>query len=262
MHEQRPSRRPWPVRRLRTVVAIVAAVTASSAGAADLTLLCAGALKAPISALLAKRDASLPHVAVTFATAGVIREKIAKGERPDVVIAPSEDIYSLMKQKLIDVSTRRPLGGTEVGVAVKAGAPVPNIATPDALRATLLAARKVVIVDPAKGTSGRLVESLFKEMHIDEQMRDKTIKVDGGYVVEAVARGEADLGLQQISEILPVAGVKLVGPLPGDLQRLTRYDMAMLVGTTHRKDADALVRDLSSRDAHAMIEKSGFMAAR
>ncbi|MEO8935952.1 MAG: substrate-binding domain-containing protein [Burkholderiaceae bacterium] len=259
MHEHRPSP---AVGCLGTVLAIAGILAVSSAGAADLTLLCAGALKAPISVLLAKREASLPHVAVTFATAGAIREKIANGDRPDVVIAPSEDVYSLMKQKLIDVSTRRPLGGTEVGVAVKAGAPLPNIATPDALKATLLAARRVVIVDPAKGTSGRLVESLFKEMHIDEQMRGKTLKVDGGYVVEAVARGEADLGLQQISEILPVAGVKLVGPLPGDLQRLTRYDMAMMTTTTHRADAHKLVDALSSRDAHAVIEKSGFMTSR
>ena len=75
------------------------------------------------------------------------------------------------------------------------------------MRATLLAAKKVVMVDPTKGTSGRVVERMFRELGIADQMRDKTIKVDGGYVVEAVARGEADLGLHQISEILPVAGV-------------------------------------------------------
>ena len=119
-----------------------------------------------------------------------------------------------------------------------------------------------MIVDPGKGTSGRLVESLFKELKIDEQMQPKLLKVDGGNVVEAVARGDADLGLQQISEILPVAGVKLVGPLPGDLQRLTRYDLAMMAKTSHRADAAKLVEELSSKDAHAMIERSGFMTSR
>ncbi len=243
-------------------VASLAMSLASGAFAADLTLWCAGAMKAPVSALLAKRPAGEPKVVATYATAGVIRERFAKGERPDLVIAPSEDVFQWMKQKVIDVASRRALGETEVGVAVRAGAPVPNIATADALRATLLAARKVVIVDPAKGTSGRLVESLFQELRIADAMRDKTLKVDGGYVVEAVARGEADLGLHQVSEILPVAGVKLVGPLPGDLKRLTRYDLALVVGTPHRDEAAALAAELSSKDAHATIEKSGFMPAR
>ncbi len=258
---------PFRSNTLRRGAAVLFAATAVAvvsfpAAAADLTLLCAGAMKAPISALLAKRSSSLPHVVATYATAGVIRDRLAKGEVPDVVIAPSEDVFLLMKKNLIDVPSRRALGVTEVGVAVKAGAPIPNIKTPDALKATLLAARKVVIVDPAKGTSGRLVESLFKELKIDEQMQRKLLKVDGGNVVEAVARGEADLGLQQITEILPVAGVKLVGALPGDLQRLTRYDLAMMTKTTHRADAQKLVEELSSRDAHVVIEKSGFMTSR
>jgi len=244
------------------IAALTLAAFAASADAADLTLLCAGAMKGPVSALLAKRSPSLPHVVATYATAGAIREKLANGEQPDVVIAPSEDVFQLMKKNVIDVPSRRALGVTEVGVAVKAGAPIPNIKTPEALKATLLAARKVVIVDPAKGTSGRLVESLFKELKIDEQMQGKLLKLEGGNVLEAVARGDADLGLQQISEILPVAGVKLVGPLPGDLQRLTRYDLAMMSKTTHRADASQLVEALSSRDAHAVIEKSGFMTSR
>ena len=247
---------------VRIAAAIAFTACASSAIAADLTLLCAGAMKAPVSALLAKRSPSLPHVVATYATAGAIREKLAAGEQPDVVIAPSEDVFQMMKRNVIDVKTRRALGVTEVGIAVKAGAKLPDISTPEALRATLLAARKVVIVDPAKGTSGRLVESLFKELKIDEAMQGKLLKVDGGYVVEAVARGEADLGLHQISEILPVAGVKLVGALPGDLQRLTRYDIAMMSKTTHRADAEKLVADLSSKDAHAVIEKSGFTTSR
>ena len=253
------------VRRPARIVAVfaaalAAAVVAASANAADLTVLCAGALKTPVSALLAKRDPS--SVAVTYATAGVIRDRIAKGERPDVVIVPSEDAFSMMKRGLLNVATRRALGTTEVGVAVRSGAPIPDIRTKDALRATLLAARKVVIVDPAKGSSGLQVENLFKELRIDDAMRAKTLMLDGGNVVEAVARGEADLGLQQISEILPVAGVKLVGPLPGDLQRLTRYDIAALNASKRPKEAEALVRDLSSNDAHVVIEKSGFMSAR
>ncbi len=245
-----------------TMVFIASATTVSAASAADLTLLCAGAMKAPVAALLARRDARLPRVVATYATSGAIRDRLAKGERPDLVISSSEQVFFLMKQKLIDVSTRRALGETEIGVAVRGGAPVPDIATADALKATLLAARKVVIVDPTQRSSGALAIGLFKELHIDEAMQPKLLELDGGNVLEAVAKGKADLGLQQISEILPVAGVKLVGPLPGDLKRLTRYDVAMLVSTTHRAEAVALVTELSSPAAHGVIEKSGFGPAR
>jgi len=130
------------------------------------------------------------------------------------------------------------------------------------LRATLLAARKVVIVDPAKGTSGRLVQGVFDELGIADAMRDKTIKLDGGYVVEAVARGEADLGLHQISEILPVAGVQLAGTLPGDLRRFTRYDIAILLASGEQRGATELLDYLTSDAARAAIEKSGFKPAR
>ena len=241
---------------------LVTAFTSLPAAAADLTLLSAGALREPVTQLLAQRSVSLPHVNVSFATAGAIRERLAKGEKPDVVILPSGDLDGLIGQGVADSASLRALGETEVGVAVREGATMPDIGTRDALRATLLAARKVVIVDPAKGTSGRLVESMFKDLGIAEAMRDKTLRVDGGYVVEAVARGEADLGLHQISEILPVKGVSLVGSLPADLRRPTRYDVAVLVASDQQEDAKALVGYLTSGAARGVIEKSGFKPAR
>lgn len=248
--------------RSAVLLAFLVATAAGSAAAADLTVLCAGAMKPSISALVAKREPSRSQVAVTYATAGGIREKIAKGEHFDLVIAPSDVVQDFAKEKLIDVATRRALGETEIGIAVKTGAPVPDIKTPEGLRATLLAARKIVIVDPAKGTSGRLLEAIFKDMRIDEQLRDKLIKVDGGTVTEAVARGEADIGFQQVAEILVVPGVTLVGTLPGELKRLTRYDLAMMNASGDKKAAQALADELSSPAARAVIEKSGFMPAK
>ena len=249
----------YVAKRAATIAALAAAAfLGSTALAADLTMLCAGAMHTPMDELLAHRDPSLPHVTVTYATAGAIRERIAKGERYDLLVAPADVTFDLLKQNLIDVSTRRALGTTEIGVAVKAGAPIPDIRTPAALRATLLAARKVVIVDPTKGTSGRLLEAMFREMQIQDQMRDKLIKVDGGNVTEAVARGEADLGFQQVSEILPVAGVRMIGTLPGELKRPTRYDIAMMRETAHRDEVLALLRELDAPAAHAVIRKSGF----
>ena len=241
--------------------ALFASVGTVPTAAADLTLLSAGAMREPVTQLLAQRSQSLPPVNVSFGTAGAIRDRLAKGEKPDVVILPSGDLDSLIGQGVANAASLRALGETEVGVAVREGAKLPDIATPEALRATLLAARKVVIVDPAKGTSGRLVEGMFKDLDIADAMRDKTLKVDGGYVVEAVARGEADLGLHQISEILPVKGVRLVGPLPANLGKPTRYDVAVLAASDQQKDALELVGYLTSSAARAVIEKSGFKPA-
>ncbi|MGI9024016.1 MAG: molybdate ABC transporter substrate-binding protein [Burkholderiaceae bacterium] len=257
-----PRIRRTAVHTAAVLVALFASLATVPAAAVDLTLLSAGAMREPVTQILAQRSASLPHVNVSFGTAGAIRDRLAKGEKPDVVILPSGDLDGLIGQRVADSVSLRALGETEVGVAVREGAKLPDIATREALRATLLEARKVVIVDPAKGTSGRLVESMFKDLGIADAMRDKTLRVDGGYVVEAVARGEADLGLPQISEILPVKGVTLVGPLPGDLRKPTRYDVAVLVASDQQEDAKALVGYLTSGAARAMIEKSDFKPAR
>ncbi len=244
------------------LVTLFASFVSASSAAADLALLSAGALKAPVSQLLERRDPSLPHVDASYATAGAIRDRLLKGEKPDVLILPSGDVQSLVTQGVVGSASRRALGETEVGIAVRANTTMPDISTREALRATLLAANKVVIVDPAKGTSGRLVEAMFDALGIADAMREKTLKVDGGYVVEAVARGDADLGLHQISEILPVKNVKLVGPLPGDLRRVTRYDAVIRVDSGNQAAAEELVRYLTSDAARAVILQSGFQPAR
>ncbi len=249
-------------RQVAVAVALFASISSPARAVDPLTLLCAGAMKAPVEALLAARDPSLPPVAVTYATAGAIRERFATGERPDVVVAPSDVTDAFAKDALVDAATVRPLGQTEVGIAIRKGAPAPAVDTPDALRATLLAARRVVIVDPAKGTSGRLMDALFHELGIEDRMRDKLLEIDGGMVVESVARGDADLGFQQVSEILPVAGVTLIGTLPGDLRRLTRYDVATVAGTPRRADADALEASFATAAARRIIEQRGFSAPR
>lgn len=257
MNPSRPDRRTCLL-----ALFLAAAAAVSPAAAADLTVLCAGAMKPSISGLLAARAPSQTRVVATYATAGGIREKIANGERFDVVIAPSDVVDDAMKTNVLDVRSRHPLGETEIGIAIKTGAPTPDIKTPEGLRATLLAARRIVIVDPAKGTSGRLLEAIFKDMRIDDQLRDKLIKVDGGTVTEAVARGEADIGFQQVSEILVVPGVTLAGTLPGNLKRLTRYDLVVMADRPDARVAASLAAELTSPAAHAAVEKSGFMPPR
>jgi molybdate transport system substrate-binding protein len=241
---------------------VVASAGSTTAWAADVTLLCAGAMKPAVSAILARRGDASPHVAASYATAGAIRDRMASGDLSDVVIAPSDAMDAFAAGKLVDAATRRPLGETEIGIAVRKGAPKPDVSTPDALRAALIAAHRIVIVDPSRGTSGRLLEVIFRDLGVGDVVAAKLMRIDGGMVTEAVARGEADLGFQQVSEILPVEGVELIGTLPGTLKRLTRYDVAQTTRSAQRPDGAALVDALTSADALAAIRASGFSAPR
>ncbi len=231
---------------------MLVAGVATSAQAADLVLLCAGAMRAPVSKMLTGHE-----VDASYATAGAIRERLARGERPDVVIAPAAEVTRLVVQGLVDPATRRELGATGIGVAVRADAPLPDITTMDALRDTLLAARRVVFVDPAKGSSGQIVLGLFDRLGIADAMKSRTLTIDDGLVGEVVARGEADLGLQQVSEILPVAGVRYVGRLPRESDQTTRYDAAIVASTTHRAEAEALLERLADSATTPLFEASG-----
>ena len=248
-------------RALVLALSMLAATAATAATADDITMLCSGAMKTPVTALIARRDPGLPHIAATFATAGAIRARVAGGARPDVVVVPAAEAYAFMKAGLIDIATRRGLAETPVGVAVRAGAPVPDIATPAAFKAMLLAARKIVIVDPDKGTSGRLLIGLFKDLGIDDAVRDKLVKIDGGSVIDALAQGKGDVGLQQLAELQAAGGVRVVGPIPAGLLQPTRYDVAVMVGGKHRKEAADWVGQLHSSDAASLYEKAGFKRA-
>jgi molybdate transport system substrate-binding protein len=155
-----------------------------------------------------------------------------------------------------------PIGSVGVGVAVKDGAAMPDISTPDALRQALLKAKTITYMDPQKGTSGKHFAGVLDQLGISEQVKSKTTLGDAGYVMEPVARGEIELGVQQITEILPVKGAVLVGPLPGSLQKVTTY--ALLQGS-QVTDPQALAqfrKFLQSPEAEAVFKKKGFIVGR
>jgi molybdate transport system substrate-binding protein len=134
----------------------------------------------------------------------------------------------------------------------------PDISTPEALKQTLLAAKSITYIDPAKGTSGKHFAEVLQRLGISEAVKAKTRLADAGYVVEPVARGEIELGIQQITEILPVQGVKLVGPLPEPLQKITVYSAAL---TPHARDADAVrgfLAYLRGAEARGIFTAKGF----
>lgn len=135
-------------------------------------------------------------------------------------------IDDLARKGIAATGTRTVLARVGIGVAVREGAALPDISTPEALKQTLLAAKSLVYVDPAKGgTSGIHFAGVLQRLGIAEAVKGKTTLLPGGYVVELVAKGEIELGVHQISEILAVKGVRLVGPLPRELQKITIFTL-------------------------------------
>jgi len=143
---------------------------------------------------------------------------------------------------------------------VREGAPVPDVSTPDGLRRALLKARKVAHINPQTGTSGKFVLAIFEKLGIAEEMKGKTLLVDSGAAAEPVARGEADLAVHQIPEILPVKGVTLAGPLPPELQVYTVYYGVAAPATKNAAAAADYLRYLSSPEAKGRLSAGGYSA--
>ena len=146
-----------------------------------------------------------------------IRKRILEGESADVIILSRPVMDELQKQDKFAVGPITNVVGTAVSVAARAGAPKPDMSSVDAFKRSLLAAKSIVYADPAKGgASGVYFASVLDRLGIAEQMKPKTILVPGAQAADVVAKGEAELGVAQASEIVPVAGAQLVGPLPGE----------------------------------------------
>ena len=173
---------------------------------------------------------------------------------------PAENLDKVEGDGKIVAGTRAPLGRVGIGVAANEKAPSPDISTTEAFKRTLLAAKSIVYVDPKNGTSGRHFAQMLDKMGIAEQMKPKTTLGPGGYVVAPVGRGEIELGVHQISEILPVPGVKLVGPLPPEIQKWTTYTAALMTGATSPDAAQALMRYLVTAQSRTAFTSRGFSA--
>ncbi len=248
-----------PPRRIGALLGALAVTTVASG--AEILVLSGGAVRSPLAATLPVFEHRSGHkVAITFAPAGEIAQRIAAGERYDLLIIPAENVERYARQGRVVPGSRAPLGKVGVGVAVHEHAPSPDIASPEAFRRTLLAAKSVVYIDPARGTSGKHFAEVLQRLGIAEQVNAKARLGSGGRVVEPVGRGEIELGVHQITEILTVPGVKLVGPLPPPLQKWTTYTAVMMPDAGSAEPARALVAFLTSREARDAFATRGFAA--
>lgn len=246
-------------------IAFIAALTvlACSASAATvraaepLSVLCAGAASAVIQQFA--HDFERTHgraVVVTEGTAGQITDKLTSGQHADVVILSAPALDTLATKGGVLAGTRVDLGRTGIGVGIRAGAAVPDLSTPDALKATLLAAPSIASTDPAAGaSSGIYFAGVLQKMGIADAVRPKETLVPGGFSCDLVAAGKAALCVQNISEIVPVKGVVVAGPFPAALQNYITYSTAVAKGSTSPDDARAFIADATS-PAHASIWKN------
>jgi len=230
------------------LMALIAWTSAGRAAAAEINVLSAGAVRSVVSAVsetFAKETGNL--VKGTFGTVGVVRQKLAAGEPADVIIATDVAIDELARQGAIVPGTRTDIARAGVGVGVREGAARPDISTPEAFKQALLSAKSIVYVDPAQGaTSGIHFASVLQRLGIADAVKGKTLLWPGGYAAEAVADGRAELVVHQISEILPVKGVTLVGPLPKELQKITIYSAGLATKAVSPEAARAFLGFLAS----------------
>jgi molybdate transport system substrate-binding protein len=240
-----------------TLVALLA--FAGSAAAAEVRVLSAGAMKAMVTELSEGFQKETGHmVVITADTGGGLRKRVEGGEKADVLVAPDAVMDALAKSNHVVADSRRDLARTAVGVAVREGAPKPDISTVDAFKRAVLEARSIVYLDPATGaTSGIHVANVLKQLGLADSIKDKVVLWKGGYAAEAVASGKADLCLHQISEILPVKGVTLVGPMPAEINKVTVYTSSLLTGAPTPDAGRALLAYLARPEFRPKFAAAG-----
>jgi molybdate transport system substrate-binding protein len=244
---------------------VVALLWPQAAFADEIRVMTSGGFTAALLALIPEFERATGHnVQTTFGGSmgdgpETIPNRLRRGEPADVVILASPALDDLVTQGFVVGATRRDLVRSTIGMAVKAGAPRPDISTVAALTATLLNARSIGYSASASGIY--LSTQLFQRLGIADRVLPKSVNARGERVGALVARGEVEIGFQQISELLPEPGIVLVGPLPAAVQQVTIFSAGIGSKTTMRSTAQALIDYLASPSAYPVIRKTGLEPA-
>jgi molybdate transport system substrate-binding protein len=188
-------------------------------------------------------------------TANAIPVRLERGEPADVLIMVGYALADLAKQGKVIGDSRVDLVKSPIGIAVKSGAPKPDISTADAVKRALLAAKTIAYSDSASGVY--VSTEMFDRLGIRDAMKDKARKIPATPVGEIVAHGNAEIGFQQISELRPVEGIDIIGPLPDELQKITVFSAGIATVSTEPDAGKALIKFLASPAARPEIVKSG-----
>jgi molybdate transport system substrate-binding protein len=241
---------------LRLGFAFAFLFAASTAQAAEITMIASNAVKAAYTQLLpAFEKASGHHVTVSWVGTADAIKRVNAGEVADIVIAPHGTIDALIAGGKLVPGSRMDLVKSLTAVAVRAGLPKPDISSGEALKRALLASKGVIV---SGGPSGTYMLQLFEKMGIAEQIKPKMKQLaPGANPGEALVHGEGDIGFTQVSEFLPVKGINYVGPLPHDVELVTVFSSGIPRNAREPEAAKALVAFVTSPAAAAVVKRSG-----
>ena len=240
-------------------VALALAAQTGFAAAAELKVLTTPALSEVWHELAPKFEATGHKLTIVYAPSGAIAKRVTDGEAADLLVSHAgRHRYGLIKNGKVTDGTNTSIASSGMGVAVLKGAPKPDISTPEAFKRALLAAKAVAYTDPASGgASGAHMAKVLERLGITAEVNARAKLGRGVPAGSFVVKGEADLAIQQMPELLGVAGVEVVGPLPGDLQNVTTFAAGIPASSTQADAAKALVRFLQSPESAAVIKKHG-----
>jgi molybdate transport system substrate-binding protein len=246
------------------LAAAISLLSATVAAAAEIRILSGSAIEPPMVELIPKFEKSSGHkVSFDFnGTIGGMTDRIQRGEAADVGIVSRPQIELLEKAGKVVSGSRTDIAKVGVGIFVRKGAPKPDISSVEAFKRAMLAAKSIGWNDPAAGAPVSIyMLGVLERLGIAEQMKPKTIAFkQRSERFEAIARGDVEIGFNQISEILAAPGVDLVGPLPEPIQNYTLFTGAVVATSHAPQAAQSLLRFISSSDAQPIWKAKGFHA--
>ena len=247
--------------RRRTALCLVALLLAGPALAEEVSVVSSGGFAAAYRVLIPGWEQATGNSVSTGwgpsmgNTVDAVPARLARGEPVDVLIMVGYALEDLVRQGVVAPGSRVDLARSGIGVVVRAGARHPDVSTTAALRQALLDAKSVAYSDSASGVY--IQNEMFKRLGIAEQMSGKARMIPAEPVGEVVARGDAEIGFQQMSELKPIRGIDLVGPLPPEMQQVTVFSAGVLARSVQADAARALIAYLAGPGAAAAITESG-----
>jgi molybdate transport system substrate-binding protein len=238
-----------------------ALLLSGAASAAEVRVMISGGLTAAYKALVPEFERATGHKVLTAygpsmgTTSNAIPVRLDRGEPADVLIMVGYALEDLAKNGKVIADSKIDLVKSPIAVAVKAGTPKLDISTADAVKRALLAAKTIAYSDSASGVY--VSTEMFDKLGIKEAMEGKARKIPATPVGEIVARGDAEIGFQQMSELKPVEGIDIIGPLPNELQKITIFSAGVATVSKEPDAGKALIKFLASPAARAEIVKSG-----
>ena len=233
-----------------------------NAQAAEVKVLSAAGYAPVLQDLAPKFERATGHkLAVTYSSGAAIVKRVQGGETTDLIIMPRQFIDRLVKDGKVAAGNVTVVARSPIGVAVRQGAPKPNISSPDALKRTLLAAKSITYTDPtnpaANNTIGNHLIKVFDRLGITDEMKAKTVFSRTVDVGDLIAKGDAEIGMGQSQNLILASGIELVGPLPVELQDYVVFAAVIMSGATDTAALKALVDFLRTPDAAVVIRAKG-----